>query len=128
MNVILGEHPRKKRVCMNSSPLDRLVILTVFDSQADPLMKQLTLEGFHFTVINSTGGTMQEAVICLLVGFSHERMPVLLEIVRNNCHPYKKFIPTQGLMPGELVNIPMLEAQLGGALIYTMNIERFEQI
>jgi len=128
MNVILGEYPRKKLVRMNSSPLDRLIILTVFDSQADPLMKQLTREGFHFTVINSAGGTMQDAVICFLVGFFHERMPVLLEIVRNKCHPYKQFISTQGLLSGELANLPMLEAQLGGALIYTMNIERFEQI
>lgn len=113
---------------MNSCSLDRLVILTVFDSQADPLMKQLTREDFHFTVINSTGGVMQEAVICLLVGFFHERMPVLLEIVRNKCRPYRKYIPTQSLLPGELANLPMLEAQLGGALIYMMNVERFEQL
>ena len=128
MNVILGEHPRKKWIRMNSCSLDRLVILTVFDSQADPLMKQLTREDFHFTVINSTGGVMQEAVICFLVGFFHERMPVLLEIVRNKCRPYRKYIPTQSLLPGELANLPMLEAQLGGALIYMMNVERFEQL
>jgi uncharacterized protein YaaQ len=113
---------------MNSSSLDRLVILTVFESQADPLMKQLTLEDFHFTVINSTGGVMQDAVICLLVGFFHERLPVLLEIVRKKCRPYRKYIPTQSLLTGETTNLPMLEAQLGGALIYMMNVERFEQL
>jgi len=113
---------------LNNPSLDRLVILTVFDSQADPLMKQLTREGFHFTVINSAGGVMQEAINCLLIGFFHERMPILLEIVRKNCRPYRKYIPTQGLMPAELANLPMLEAQLGGAMIYTMNVERFEQI
>ena len=128
MNVILGEHPRKERIRMESSPLDRLVILTVFDSQADPLMKQLTREGFHFTVINSTGGVMQETVICLLVGFFRERLPALLEIVRKKCRPYRKYIPTQSLPPGGMTNLPMLEAQLGGALIYMMNVERFEQL
>lgn len=113
---------------MSNPTLDRLVLLTVFDSQADRLMKHLTREGFHFTVINSSGGVVQEAELCLLIGFFHERIPVLLEIVRKDCRPYRKYIPTQGLTQGEVANFPMLEAQLGGALIYTMNVDRFEQI
>jgi len=112
---------------MNSPSLDRLVILIVFDSQANPLMKQLTREDFHFTVINSTGGMMQDAVLCLLIGFFHERLPDLLEIVRKKCRPYRKYIPTQNLLPVELSSLPMLEAQVGGALIYMLNVERFEQ-
>ena len=75
---------------MNPPSLDRLVILTVFSSQADRLMKQLTKEGFHFTLINDAGGVMQEAEFCLLIGFFHERMPVLVEIVRKNCPCWKR--------------------------------------
>jgi uncharacterized protein YaaQ len=113
---------------MDTSSLDRLVLLTFSDSQGDLLMKQLTKEDFRLTVINSTGGLLQEAVVCLLVGFPHERMPLFLDIVRKNCHAFRKYIPTQGVMPMEQVGLPMVEAQLGGATIYTMNVVRFVQI
>ena len=113
---------------MNTPSLDQLAILTVFESQADTLMKELTRENFRFTVIHSAGGMAQEAENCLLIGFFHERMQKLLEIVRKNCRPYRKFIPTQNFLPIEQTNLPMLEAQLGGALIYMMNVDRFEQL
>ena len=113
---------------MDSTILDRLVFLTISGSQADPLMKHLTREGFHFTVINSTSQMMQEPALCLMVGFAHAQLNSLLEIVRKECKPYRKFIPTQNLLPGELANLPMVEAQLGGARVYMMNVERFEQL
>jgi len=113
---------------MSSLAIDRLVFLTVSNPQANPLMKELAGQKYRFTVINSTGGIVQEAVICLLVGFPHDRMALFLEIVRKNCHVYRKFIPTQGLNPVEQASVPMVEAQLGGTNIYTMNVERFEQI
>ena len=113
---------------MSQPSLDRLVILTVIGSQADPLMKHLNRDSFQFTVINSTSEMMQEPVICLMIGFSHERLPGLLEIVRADCRVYHKFIPTQSLLPGELSGLPMVEAELGGARVYMLNVERFEQL
>jgi uncharacterized protein YaaQ len=112
---------------MNSPTLDRLALLIVTESQANRLMKHLNRDGFQFTVINSTGGLGQDAVICLLIGFKSERMQALVEDVRQECRPYRQFIPTQGLLPSEAGSLPLLEVQAGGALVYTMNVERFEQ-
>jgi uncharacterized protein YaaQ len=113
---------------MDNATLDRLVFLTISGSQADPLMKRLSREGFQFTLIDSTSQMMQEPALCLMVGFAHERLNSLLEIVRKECKPYRKFIPTQNILPGELANLPMVEAQLGGARVFMMNVERFEQL
>jgi len=49
-------------------------------------------------------------------------------LVRKNCHHYTEFIPSQGVMPPQPSAIPMVEAELGGAMIYMMNVVRFEQI
>lgn len=91
-------------------------------------MKSFRREDFRFTVINSTGGITQETNLCLLVGFSQERLSFFLELVRKNCHHYTEFIPSQGVMPPQPSAIPMVEAELGGAMIYMMNVVRFEQI
>jgi uncharacterized protein YaaQ len=113
---------------MGTPSLDRLVILTVSGSQSGALMKALSRDGFQFTVIDSRGGMMQDTMVCLLIGFSAERMPILLEDVRKNCRSYQQYVTTQGLVPGELSNLPMVEARMGGALVYMMNVERFEQL
>ncbi len=112
---------------MNSHSLDRLAILTVSGSQSETLMKELNRHNFNFTTLNSSGGVMQEAQVSLLVGFRHARMGVLLEVVRTSCETYRSFIPTQGLTPGPLDNLSLVEAQLGGAQFCMLNVERFEQ-
>jgi uncharacterized protein YaaQ len=91
-------------------------------------MEHLAQEKFNFTVINSTGGMLQEPEVCLLVGFQSERLPILLDVVRKNCRPYRQYVSAQGFLPGELANPSMVEAELGGALFCMMNVERFEQI
>ena len=108
--------------------LDRLTILTVSGSQADLLMEQLKRAGFYFTVMHTTEGVIQEVEVCLLVGFHSERMSVLLNLVREKCRPYRQYVSAQGFLPGELANLSMVEAELGGALFCMMNVERFEQI
>lgn len=107
---------------------DRLVILIVSGTQIDALIAHLASENFNFTVINSTGGMLQEPEVCLLVGFESQRLPILLDIVRKDCRPYRHYVSTQGYMQAELANPSMVETELGGARFYMMKLERFEQI
>jgi len=113
---------------MTNAPIDRLMVLNVSGSQSGALLKELSRAGFQFTLVDSRGGGLQEAAVYLLIGFPDERMLALLETVRSNCRPYRQYVPTQGLAPAELSGLPMVEAQMGGALVYVMNVERFEQI
>ena len=111
-----------------STALDRLVVLTVSGAQFDILVKHLAKEKFAFTVINTTGGIIEEAEVCLLIGFHSERLQVLVEIVRKDCHSHRQFVSSQGIMQGEMANPPMVEVKLGGAQFFMMNVERYEQI
>ena len=72
-------------------------------------------ENFNFTVINSTGGMLQEPEVCMLVGFESSRMAILLDIVRKDCRPCRNFVSTQGYLQAELANPPMVETVMGGA-------------
>jgi uncharacterized protein YaaQ len=107
---------------------DQLAILTVSGTQVDALLAQLAHEKLFFTLINSTGGILQEPEVSLLVGFQSDRLPLLLEVVRKTCRPYRQFISARGIVQGEMAGPPMVEAELGGARFYLMNVERFEQI
>jgi|OpeIllAssembly_1097287.scaffolds.fasta_scaffold575368_2 uncharacterized protein YaaQ len=111
-----------------SQTIDRLVILVVIKSQADLLMNRLQQLKFYFTIIDSTGGLVQEPMVCLLLGFGQARMPELLEIVRQCCKPHLKYVPAQMSLTSEVGSMPMLEAQVGGATLYSMAVEQFIQL
>jgi uncharacterized protein YaaQ len=112
---------------MSTALPDQLAILNVSREQEDKLFKHLAKEKFTFTVINSTGGIFQEPEVCLLIGFQSERLPILLEVVRKNCRPYREYISARGFVQGEMAGPPMVEAEMGGARLFLMNVELFEQ-
>jgi uncharacterized protein YaaQ len=64
---------------MQSTPIDRLLILVLSGAQSAALTKRLSEEKFYFTLIDSHGGLMEDQTICLLLGVYQQRMPELLE-------------------------------------------------
>ncbi len=110
------------------SPVDQLLFIIVNGLQADKLMKHLIQERFYFTKIDSSGGMLQEPTVCLLVGLKRERLQELNLILQADCRPYRQYIPTQMSMPADYTQVPMIEAQMGGAVVYSMNVERFVQV
>jgi uncharacterized protein YaaQ len=113
---------------MDHVPPDRLAVLTISGTQENTLFENLTRQKFFFTVVNNTaGGMFQEPEVCLLVGFQSKRLQALLDVVRKSCQPYRQLVSTRGIVQGEMVGPPMLEAELGGARFYLMNVSRFEQ-
>jgi uncharacterized protein YaaQ len=113
---------------MDTSIPNRLAILTLSGTQKDKLFSNLAKEKFSFTLINSSGGSFLEAEVCLLVGFHSDRLEILLEVLRRNCRPYRNYVSMPGIMQGEMANLPVVEAESGGAKFYVLEVERFEQI
>jgi uncharacterized protein YaaQ len=110
------------------SDINQLAILVVSGYQSEELMQRMVEQRFSFTKIDSSGGMLNEPAVCLLVGLNSTRLPTLVELVQKCCQPYTQYIPTQLNSQSGYPSMSMIEAQVGGALIYTINVERFEQI
>ena len=110
-----------------ASMINQLSLLVISGKQAGDLMQELTRNDFYYTIIDNTGSMLQEPVVCLLVGLSNTRMDVLEQLVRIYCQPQKEYIPAQVNIPPGLPSFQMIEAQMGGAIVYTLEVERFEQ-
>lgn len=109
--------------------VDILTILVVSGLQAPKLMEELTNKEFIFTVMDNWGGVIQESTICLILGFHHSRFSILKDIVIKNCKPTLQYIPAQMVnAPPEYLSMAMVETKIGGASLYSMNVECFEQI
>lgn len=113
---------------MAALPIDRLVLIVISQSQSKTLMSHLNKELFYFTIIDSGSSLFHEPTICLLLGLNQNRMETLNRLVQKYCQPYRELIPLNLRSPHELSNLPVLETQEGGALLYGLSVEHFEQI
>jgi len=108
--------------------IDFLVLIVVSDSQSKKLMENLNKQDFYFTIIDSSSSLFSESTVCLILGLNHRRMDNLDKLVKKYCQPYRKFIPVQLRATGEVTHLPVMEALEGGATLYGMPVEHFEQI
>ncbi|MDY6867076.1 MAG: cyclic-di-AMP receptor [Chloroflexota bacterium] len=108
--------------------IDLLVILVISESQSRKLMSNLNEQHFYFTIIDNTSSFFRESTVCLLLGFNHKRMEKLDALVKQYCQPYHKYIPVQMHTGSEFSQLPVLESQEGGATLYALPVEYFEQI
>jgi uncharacterized protein YaaQ len=105
-----------------------LFVVIVNGLQAEKLRKALSEKKFYFTVIDSSGGFLQEPTTCLLIGLDKARRDELIALTEAHCKPFRQYIPTQMNVPADFTQIPMIEAQMGGAVMFSMNVERFIQV
>lgn len=112
---------------MSELDIDRLVLIVVSESQSKKLMSNLNQQQFYFTIIDSSNSLFHEPTVCLLLGLNHTRMESLNDLVEEYCQPYRSYIPVQMRTNVELSHLPVLETQEGGATLYALPVEHFEQ-
>jgi uncharacterized protein YaaQ len=113
---------------MPALAIDRLVMLVVSSSQSKKLMAKLNKNQFYFTIIDSTNSLFHEPTVCLILGLNHDRMATLAKLVRKYCKPYPTFVPVQMRAANGLSTLPLLESREGGATLYSLFVEHFEQV
>jgi uncharacterized protein YaaQ len=104
----------------------KLLVSIVHSDDADQLMTALRRGGFSSTKISTTGGFLREGNATILVGTEEANIPRVLEIIKRNCHTRTQYVnPLPPVMePGELYLPNPVEVQVGGAVIFVLNVER----
>jgi len=107
----------------------KLLICVVNSDDAHPLIDALMGEGYRATMISTTGGFLREGNATLLIGVADENVKDVLKIVKESCHTRTQWVnplpPT--VESGELYMPTPIEVPVGGAVVFIMNVERFEK-
>jgi uncharacterized protein YaaQ len=115
-----------------NNDINQLVFVTVVGAQSGELMRRLSQEGFYFTEIDSMGGLLygmlQEPSACLMIGLNQDRLLPLFRIIEECCHTRRQYIPARVDVPQLQLQPVMIEAELGGATVYALEVEKFEQL
>lgn len=107
----------------------KLIMSIVNSDDARPLLEVLSRKGHRATMVSTTGGFLREGNATVLIGVEDESVPVVLDLIKENCHTRKQFVnPLPPIMePGELYMPSPIEVQVGGATVFVLDVERFER-
>ncbi|MBI4317639.1 MAG: cyclic-di-AMP receptor [Chloroflexi bacterium] len=105
----------------------KLVIAVVREGDSGRLIDALVARSFHATKLSSSGGFLRDGNATLVIGVQREKVDDVVALIRENCHSHVEtvvptsFVPTYGYMPSPI------EIRAGGAVVFVLDVERFEK-
>lgn len=108
----------------------KLIVSIVHSDDADQLTNALREGGFSSTKISTTGGFLREGNATFLIGVEEANISRVLEIIKRNCHTRTQYVnPLPPVMePGELYMPNPIEVQVGGAVIFVLDVDRLIRV
>lgn len=101
----------------------------VQDIDADNAIRALVKEGHRVTRVASTGGFFRQGNTTFMTGVGDDEVEKVLAILRRTCRERTRLLPSAP-DPAEPVTrwATAVEVPVGGATVFVINVERFEQI
>lgn len=104
----------------------KLVIAIVHSDDSHNLNDELTTNGFSATKLATTGGFLRSGNTTFFVGVEEEDVQKVIDIIKRICQTRKQISmttsPVGGVMPYPI------EVEVGGAVVFVQNVERFEKL
>ncbi len=112
---------------MREADPQKLCVIIVSDSDANRLMERLVERGLPATKIGSTGGFLRRGNATIISGVPEASVDQVVEIVREECHARKEFVPVQTLpfLGDGGFSAEPVEVRVGGAIMFVLDVERF---
>jgi uncharacterized protein YaaQ len=108
----------------------KLIIAIVQDEDTDALTEALIRAGHRFTKISTTGSFLRTGNTSLMIGVPDATVADVLTILRRTCRRRTQIaVPySPALEPGLLYMPENFEVEVGGAVVFVANVERFERL
>ena len=107
----------------------KLVIIIASDSDAEKLTRKLVEQGYPATKVSSTGGFLRKGNATILSGVEANEVDGIIAMVRSECYARTEYVPVQTLPffgEGSVLQEP-IEVRVGGAIVFVIDVERFEK-
>ncbi|MTI96828.1 MAG: hypothetical protein FH749_15350 [Firmicutes bacterium] len=110
--------------------MKKLVVAVIQDKDSVKLMETLVDNGFRATKLASTGGFLKAGNTTMLIGVEHDQLQQVVDIIKNVCQSREKMVTTMSPIGGAVESyVPYpVEVVVGGATIFVLDVERFEQV
>ncbi len=106
----------------------KLIFAIVNNDDAGIVTRSLTRSGFSSTRLATTGGFLMAKNVTLMIGVDQEKVPEVLDIIKEHCHSRTQIISTAiGISRDFPAGMPV-EVNVGGATIFVVDVEQFQRV
>jgi uncharacterized protein YaaQ len=108
----------------------KLIIAIVQDEDTDALTDALIQAGYRFTKVSTTGSFLRTGNTGLLIGVEDHLVQPVMEVLQRTCRRRTQIaVPySPALEPGLLYIPENFEVEVGGAVVFVLNVSRFERL
>lgn len=108
----------------------KLIITIVHERDKTRVSDALLEAGHKFTKISTTGGFLRDGNVTLLIGADDKDVDEVVSIVRESCKTREQMVsmPPPDVMPaGSYIPSP-IKVAVGGAVVFVVDVEKFERV
>ncbi|MCC6485629.1 MAG: cyclic-di-AMP receptor [Armatimonadetes bacterium] len=107
----------------------KLLIAIIQERDRRRVEEALSVEGFFFTKIASTGGFLRDGNVTMLLGVESEQLEQVLGVLRESSEARDQYVslPPPDVMPSAGLMQAPVKVTVGGAVVFVMDVERFER-
>ncbi len=106
----------------------KLIIAIINHDDINAVTRALTQHGYSSTKLSTTGGFLMSGNATVLIGVEESEVPTVIEIIKKHSHSRKHVVPsTTEMSYGYYPSMPV-EVTIGGATVFVLDVDQFEQV
>lgn len=105
----------------------KLIVTVVNKDDAGPLLDAMVTHGYRVTSSKTVGGFLRKENLTIFTGVEDEQVEDVVHLIQDNCHTRTQHV---GCLPpvmesGEMYVLDTEEVQVGGAVIFVLDVTQF---
>ena len=106
----------------------KLIFAIVSNDDSSRVSKELTKNRFSVTRLATTGGFLMAGNTTFLIGTDDDKVDEVISIIGKHSKKRTQMVPSSASYGVGMYTSFPVEVQVGGAIIFVTNIERFEKL
>ena len=106
----------------------KMIMAVVSGDDSNAVSAALTKARFSVTKLATTGGFLMSGNTTFLIGVDDDKVSEVIDIIAKHSKKRKQMVPSAGMMDVGMYSAFPVEVTVGGAIVFVMNVERFEKV
>ena len=110
----------------------KMIMAVVSGDDSNAVSAALTKARFSVTKLATTGGFLMSGNTTFLIGVDDDKVSEVIDnvlgIFEKHSKKRKQMVPSAGMVDVGMYSAFPVEVTVGGAIVFVMNVERFEKV
>ena len=106
----------------------KMIMAVVSGDDSNAVSAALTKARFSVTKLATTGGFLMSGNTTFLIGVDDDKVCEVIDIIAKHSKKRKQMVPSAGMVDVGMYSAFPVEVTVGGAIVFVMNVERFEKV